>query len=186
MGRGVPSTLAYARQFTGDQPFMTIRNLKAAVAGSALLALALSANVAQAATAAANAKAQILKALTVAKTLDLDFGTVVSAAASATVDLTAAGVRTCGAGLACAGTAVPARFEITGSVAQVVNIATTNASLTGPGAAMSATLTPSSALLTLTGVPTTDFFRVGGVLNVGAAQVEGAYTGIFTVTVNYQ
>ena len=138
------------------------------------------------ATASANAKAQVLKALTVAKTVDLDFGTIISGAASATVNLTAAGTLTCGTGLICAGTPATARFEITGTVAQVVNIATTNASLTGPGAAMSATLSPSTALLTLTGVPATDFFRIGGVLNVGGAQVEGTYNGSFTVTVNYQ
>jgi hypothetical protein len=165
---------------------MTIRSFKAVLAASAMLALGLSANVAQAATASANAKAQILKALTVAKTADLDFGTIVSGATSATVNLTAAGVLTCGTGLVCAGTPIPGRFEITGTAAQVVTIATTNASLTGPGAAMSATLSPSSALLTLTGVAATDAFKVGGVLNVGGNQVEGVYTGSFTVTVNYQ
>lgn len=164
---------------------MTISNLKAVLAGTAMLALALSSN-AQAATASASAKAQILKALSVEKKVDLDFGTIVSAPVSATVTLTPAGGLSCSAGLVCAGTSAPAKFEISGTAAQVVNIATTNASLTGPGAAMSATLSPSSALLTLTGVPATDFFQVGGILNVGGNQVEGSYAGSFTVTVNYQ
>jgi hypothetical protein len=165
---------------------MTIRTFKAVLAGSAMLALGLSANAAQAATATANAKAQILKAITVTKTADLDFGTVVSGAAAANVTLTSAGALTCGAGLVCAGTPVVGAFGVTGTTAQVVNVSTTNASLTGPGAAMAATLSSSVSSLTLTGIAATDAFKVGGVLTVGANQVEGVYAGSFTVTVNYQ
>ncbi|MDB5715122.1 MAG: hypothetical protein JWO15_2519 [Sphingomonadales bacterium] len=165
---------------------MTIRTFKAVLAGSAMLALGLSANAAQAATATANAKAQILKAITVTKSADLDFGTIVSGAAASTVALTTAGALTCGTGLTCAGTAIPAGFAITGTNTQVVNISTTNASLTGPGAAMNAVLSPSVTSLTITGTAATDVFKVAGVLSVGVNQVEGVYSGTFTVTANYQ
>jgi hypothetical protein len=165
---------------------MTIGTLKAVMAGSAMLALGLGANAAQAATGSANAKAQILKAITVVQKADLDFGTIVTGAAAATVALTSAGALTCGVGLTCAGTPLPARFEIGGTAGQIVTVATSNASLTGPGTAMGAALTSSTSLLTLTGVQTTDVVKVGGVLTVGASQVEGVYNGSFTLTVNYQ
>jgi hypothetical protein len=166
---------------------MTIRSLKTLLACSAMLALGMTANASQAATATANAKAQIIKAISVAQKADLDFGTIVSANAAATVGVTALGVRSCGTGLVCAGTPIAAKFEITGTAAQLVTIATSNASLTSPGnVAMPATLTPSAGTMTLAGVAATDAFTVGGVLTVGANQGEGVYSGAFTVTVNYQ
>jgi hypothetical protein len=165
---------------------MNIRTFKAVLASSAVLALGLGANAAQAATATANAKVQILKAITVAKTADLDFGTVVTGASAGTVTLTAAGGFTCGTGLVCAGTAIPARFEVTGTALQFVTVSTGNATLLGPGVSMGAVLTASVPSFKLTGVAATDAFTVGGVLSVNAAQVEGSYSGSFTVNVNYQ
>jgi hypothetical protein len=166
---------------------MTNRSFKAVLACSAMLALGLSASAAQAATATANAKAQIVKAVSVNWKNDLDFGTIVSSNAAATVGLTPLGVRTCGVGLVCAGTPVAAKFEITGTAAQIVTIATSNASLTSTGnTAMAASLTPSAATMALAGIAATDAFTVGGTLTVGANQGEGVYSGSFTVTVNYQ
>lgn len=166
---------------------MTIRSMKAVLAGSAMLALGLSANSAQAATATADAKAQIIKAITVTQKNDLDFGTIVSSAAASTVTLTAAGARTCGVGLVCAGTPVAAKFEIGGTAAQLVNISTSNATLASVGnTSMPAVLTVSASTMTLAGVAATDAFTVGGVLSVGVNQGQGVYAGNFTVTVNYQ
>lgn len=165
---------------------MTIRTFKAILAGSAMLALGMGANAAQAATATANAKASILKAITFTKNTDVDFGTVVSGAGAATVGLSNAGVITCGTGLVCAGTPAVGQFAISGTTGQVVLVSTSNASLTGPGAAMGAALATSVASITLTGVAATDVFKVAGTLTVGAAQVEGVYSGAFTVTANYQ
>ena len=48
---------------------------------------------------------------------------------------------------------------------------------------MTASLTPSTGTITLAGG---DSFSVGGTLNVGANQADGAYSGTFTVTVDYQ
>ncbi len=56
-------------------------------------------------------------------------------------------------------------------------------SLTGPGSAMTVTLTDPGAG-TLTGG--TDTFNVGGTLAVGASQTAGSYSGTYTVSVNYQ
>lgn len=166
---------------------MTNRSFKAVMAGSAMLALGLSANAAQAATATANAKAQIIKAITVTQKNDLDFGTIVSGVAAATVALTPASARTCGVGLVCAGTAVAAKFEIGGTAAQLVNISTSDAILTSTGnPSMPASLTVSVGTMTLAGVAATDAFTVGGTLSVGANQAQGVYSGSFTVTVNYQ
>ena len=56
-------------------------------------------------------------------------------------------------------------------------------SLTGPGTAMTATLTNDGGG-SLTGG--TDTFNVGGTLSVGASQTAGSYSGTYTVSVNYQ
>ena len=90
---------------------MTIRFMKAALAGT-VFAAAFASTGAQAATATATAKAQILQQITVAKTSDLDYATIVTGAAASTVIVTPAGVRTCGAGLVCTGTATAAGFSV--------------------------------------------------------------------------
>jgi hypothetical protein len=164
---------------------MTIRTFKAVLAGSAMLALGLSANVAQAATANAIAKAQIVKALTISKTFDLNFGTVITGATGSTVEVKTDNTLVCGSGLTCAGAFNSAQFALAGSNNVVVAVSTTNASLTGPGAAMSAVLAPATPTVTLSATGAADI-KVAGILSVNGAQVEGAYTGSFTVTANYQ
>ena len=162
---------------------MTNRFAKAALAGTVFVA-AFGASGAQAATATATAKAQILKQLTVAKTADLDFGTIVTGAAASTVIVSPAGVRTCGVGLVCTNAVTAAGFSIVGTTGSVVTIAADpTVSLTSGANNMTATLLSSAATRTLTG---TDAFTVGGTLAVGASQADGAYAGTFTVTVNYQ
>jgi len=161
---------------------MTTRFTKAALAATAAAA-AFAATGAQAATATADAKAQILRQITVTKTADLDFGTIVTGAAASTVVISPTGARTCGAGLVCTNAVSAAGFGIVGTVGQVVTIASDpTVALTSGANNMSATLLTSAATRTLTG---TDAFTVGGTLAVGANQADGAYTGTFTVTVNY-
>jgi Mat/Ecp fimbriae major subunit len=161
---------------------MTNRFAKAALAAT-VAAAAFAATSAQAATATADAKAQILRQITVTKTADLDFGTIVTGAAASTVVISPAGVRTCGVGLVCTNAVTAAGFGIVGTVGQVVTIASDPTVTLASGANnMSATLLTSAATRTLTG---TDAFTVGGTLAVGANQADGAYTGTFTVTVNY-
>ena len=165
---------------------MTTKTNKAVFAAAAIAAL-FGAQGANAATATATAKAKILKQITVTKSSDLDFGTIVTGATASTVAVSAAGVATCGSGLTCTGTTTAAGFGVTGTTGEVVTISAAGpVSLTSGANTMSATLVASSATKTLTGVATTDAFTVGGTLAVGANQADGVYSGNFTVTVNYQ
>lgn len=162
---------------------MTIRSIKAALVGAALLA-GFGATSAQAATASATARAQILRQVTLTKTADLDFATIVTAATASTVQVSPAGVRTCGAGLTCTGTVTAAAFGIVGTTGQTVTLAAAGpVTLTSGANTMTATLATSAATRVLTG---TDSFTVGGTLSVGANQADGVYTGSFNVTVDYQ
>ncbi len=159
------------------------RSFKAALVGAALLA-GFSASSAQAATATATARAKILKQITVTKTADLDFGTIIVGATGDTVVLTAAGVRTCTV-VTCTGTPTAAAFGIVGTTGETVTLAATgSATLTSGGNTMAInTYTTSAATRVLTG---TDSFSVGASLVVGANQADGVYTGTVNVTVNYQ
>ena len=163
---------------------MTIRLMKAALAASTVAALAFGASAANAATASATAKATILKQVTLTKTADLDFGTIVTAPTAGTVTISPAGAKTCPAPLVCTGTVAAAAFGIVGTTGQVVAITVpASVTLTSGSNNMTAALTGSAATRTLTG---TDAVTVGGALSVGASQADGVYAGTFSVTVDYQ
>jgi hypothetical protein len=159
--------------------------MKAAVASSVLAVSVMGANAANAATASADARANILQQVTVTSDgSDLDFGTIVSGAAASTVAVSSAGAVTCGGGLVCSGATTAAGFDVTGTTGETVDVSSdASVTLTGPTSTMTASLTPSAATILLDG---TDAFTVGGTLNVGASQADGAYVGTFNVTVNYQ
>ena len=163
---------------------MNTRFFKAALVGTAALG-AFAATGAQAATATAVAKAQILKQITVTRNTDLDYATIIPGAVASTVIVTPGGVRTCGAGLVCTGTASAADFSVTGTIGQVATVAVpATVTLTSGVNTMTSTLLASAATITLAA---TNNFQVGGTLSVGANQVDGAYVSApFTVTVNYQ
>lgn len=167
---------------TGTNNTMTNTFRAAALAATAVLGLAGSA--ASAATATATAKAKILKQVSVTKTSDLDYATIVSSPAASTVIVATDGTRTCGAGLTCTGTTTAAGFGVVGTTGQVVTVTVpATVSLTSGTNTMTSTLLSSAATLTLTG---TDKFTVGGTLAVGANQIDGNYAGTFNVTVDYQ
>ena len=162
---------------------MTNRFMKAALVCTIATA-AFASTGAQAATATATARAQILQQLTVTRVADLDYATIVTGAAASTVIVTPAGARTCGAGLVCTGTATAANFSVVGTIGQVATVSVPAAvTLTSGANTMASTLVSSTALMTLAA---TNNFTVGGTLSVGANQADGAYAGTFTVTVNYQ
>jgi hypothetical protein len=168
---------------------MKLNMIKSVLAGSAFVALGLGATSAQAATnsVTANANAKILAAVTVTKSTDLNFGTAVSGAAAGTVAVSTGGAQTCTTVVCTGGGATAAGFAIQGTAGGNVAITVpATVSLTGPGTAMSATLTSSAASLVLTGVAATDVFQVGGSLPVAINQAGGSYTGTFTVSVAYQ
>jgi Mat/Ecp fimbriae major subunit len=161
---------------------MNTKIFKAAIVGSVLAATSFGATAAHAATATATARATILRQVTVTNTSDLQFGTIVSGASAANVGVDTAGARTCGAGLVCTGTTTAAGFNVTGTTGQVVTVSVpASVSLTSGSNNMTATLSSSNSTLTMAGS-----FTVGGSLGVAASQADGAYAGVFTVTVDYQ
>lgn len=165
---------------------MTKKLYSAVLAGTAALAVGLGATSANAATTSANATAEIVQAITIVEDDVLNFGVIVPAGAASTVDITAGGTVTCGAGLTCSGSAVPGAFTATGSDGYDVDISVdASTSLTSGANSMTVNnLAPSAATATLTGGTTT--FTVGGTLNVGANQVAGVYSGNYNVSVDYQ
>lgn len=159
--------------------------MKAALASSVLVASVVGANAAEAATASADARANILKQVSVdSNDVDLNFGTIITGASASTVAVNTSGVATCGTGLVCSGTTTAAGFTIDGTSGATVDISVdSSVTLTGPSGTMSAALASSASTLVLDG---TDAFAVGGTLSVGANQADGAYVGTFNVSVDYQ
>lgn len=162
-----------------------------AVAGALVATLGLSAGMAHAApaTASATASARVLKQITVTNTSDLDFGTIVAGTSASTVAVSTGGARTCGSGLTCTGTVSSANFNVSGTNNTVVTITGDNtvSLANGTGGTMSASLTRSASTLTLASSgPVGGSFQVGGTLSLAANQADGAYTGTFNVTVDYQ
>ena len=149
-----------------------------------IAALGFVGTAASAATATGTAKALILRPITVTKTADLDYARIVTGAAASTVIITPAGGRTCGVGLTCLGTAAAGAFDVVGTIGQVATVSVPATVTLSSGANnMSSTLVSSAATLTLAA---TNSFSVGGTLSVGANQPDGAYSGNFVVTVDYQ
>lgn len=144
----------------------------------------------------ADAKVKVLKPLTITKSTDLDFGTVVpSTTATGTVVVNAgSAAANCSTGLTCTKTASSASFAVKGSKNALISVTyPTTVSLTqtagtgtgaGTGAPMLVTFTakPASPALDTKG----DFsFAVGGSLAVAADQADGNYSAPFNVTVDY-
>ena len=172
----------FLTNLSGDQTNMT-KTFKA-LALTGVIALGFSASAANAATASATAKANILKQITVTKTADLDYATIVTGAAASTVVITPGGARTCGAVLVCTGTATAAAFSVVGTVGQIATVSVpATVTLTSGANSMTSTLVSSAATLTLAA---SNSFTVGGTLSVGASQADGVYSGTFVATVDYQ
>lgn len=84
----------------------------------------------------------------------------------------------------CSGSPLAANFTVVGTVGQIALVTVPGTvSLTSAGNTMSSTLVSSAATMTLAASNT---LTVGGTLSVGANQVEGVYSGQFTVNVDYQ
>jgi hypothetical protein len=147
------------------------------------------------ASATANASATIIAPITLTWVSDLNFGNVVTSAATGTVTLDAAGTRTAGAGAsilaAQPGTVTVANFTVGGNVGW--NYAITlpgSVSIDDPGLGDPMTVDTFTSTPTTSGTigaGGTQTLTVGATLHVGANQVAGVYTSAtpFTVTVNY-
>jgi hypothetical protein len=103
--------------------------------------------------------------------------------------MSAAGEFRCGAGLTCLDTHRVAKFNIVGAPGQLVTIASDSnvilSSVGGVGRMQAALNLSTSSMKLSVGSNLSNIFTVGGTLNVAANQAEGVYTGVFTVTVDY-
>ncbi len=131
-----------------------------------------------------NASAQIAIPVTIAETTALDHGTVTASGSLGTVTISVAGVRGVTGGVAALGGS-PSQgiFSVTGE--QNSAFTTTmdpTSTLSGPGAPMVATLGNDAPANLTTGSAT---INVSSSLAVAASQVAGAYSGTYSITVNY-
>jgi Domain of unknown function (DUF4402) len=147
---------------------------------------------ASAAGSSAQASAVTLRPLSLVKTADLEFGSLIPSATAGTAIVNAStDVRTVAGGVIGAGGATPraARFTAAG-VFNVIALITLPASITltrggGTETMTVDTITSNGPTLRLFPGSATIDITVGGRLNVGANQVAGSYAGTFNVTVIY-
>lgn len=164
-------------------------SLRFAVVGA--IAAASFAGSAQAATTATgNATAEVLSSLTVTSTADLLFGQI-AANTGGTVTVNADATVGSSGTLIATGSRSPAAFNVAGSpnAMVLVSLPTTPVNLTRSGGTETMSLggfnTNPGGAFQLDGTGN-GLFHVGGTLNVGNAQVAGAYAGSFQVSVEYQ
>lgn len=175
---------------------MKTRIFAAAAAVAALAALS-SPAFAQSASTTGTGSITVIRPLTITKTSDMKFGTVVRpTTGSGTVVLSAAGVRSVTGGVAALSsgdTPVAAAFTVAGEGGQSVSI-TIPATFTMTSGADSLTVTTSNnltgsasaqALSNALGAAGTLAFAVGGSVPIASTQNTGAYTGSFTVSAAY-
>ena len=138
-----------------------------------------------------SATARIIRPLTLTATGSLNFGTIVmnGVTANRTIALSDANVVDCAGGSAevvCSGVTSVPTYNVRGTNNQVVTIIKTASTLNGSNGG-TLTLTPTgdpTVTLTSSGSPGDDF-TIGGDITIGAATVDGLYTGTVDVTVDY-
>lgn len=141
----------------------------------------------------AQANAKIYKPLALSKVQNLDFGVIVEGPGAwpgEVVSISQAGVLTCGGGtnLTCTGSVQPAKYHLAGTNNANVTVTCPGFNLNGPGGATLA-FTPSfpgTVNLGATGLATGVDFSIGGSITVASTTPDGAYTGTFAVTADYQ
>ena len=144
---------------------------------------------AQAAQTTIQARASVLKALSLTKKQDLNFGTIALSGAAGTsiVSMSTAGVLTCPASVTCAGAAVPAIMNVQGSNNQLIRITVGSANLVNAVDGSTIPLTPiapATISLTNSGAPGNDF-NIGGSIAIPST-ADGTYVGNLVVTADYQ
>lgn len=158
----------------------------AAMAGIAALGFGGSAVLA--ADATGSASVTIATPIAISQTTALDFGTVTASASAGTAVISTAGARSVTGGVgALGGSPAAAVFAVTGQGNNAFSITLpSSATLNGPSAA---TMTVDTFAHNAGASPAlssgSKTVNVGATLNVGANQTVGAYTGNYTVTVNY-
>jgi hypothetical protein len=146
---------------------------------------------ASAATRAAAANSRVIVPITITKTADLNFGSIVPSAAAGTVVINrVTGVATKTGGVTLIGALHnAASFQVTGQPSQAyvitVGAAPTLTSVSGPQTMRVTALRLNGARNRAMAVSGTATLTVGGTLAVAANQAFGQYVGSFTVTVAY-
>ena len=175
----------------GTTPGFLGRRLAMALAGLAGLgALALDSAPALAASDTGTANATIIAPITISANLTLEYGQIVTGSSASVVRISTAGARSLVSGDASlsGGTFRAGTFDITGepSATYAITLPGSAATLTSGGNTMTVDTWVSSvgATGTLSGGGL-ETFTVGADLNVGATQASGAYTGTYSVTVDY-
>ncbi len=170
---------------------MGTKNIRAPL-WAALIVIALSPATANAAAANAQANAVTLRPLSLVKTADLEFGSLIPSATAGTATVNATtDVRTVGGGATGASGATPgaARFTAAGlfNVLALITLPPTIVLTRGGGPeTMTVTnITTNGPTLRLFPGSATIDVRIGGRLNVGANQAAGSYSGTFNLTVIY-
>lgn len=164
-----------------------MKKLAVAVALAASVVL-LSADTADAATGTASV--QIVNAIAISKTVDLNFGQIIGGAASVvTVDPAGERALVSGTATLAGGPVAAAEFAVVGGIGSIytITLPVGPVSLT-PGTMTVSDFTSSPTVAAkgeLDGAGTQTLF-VGGQLNVGATPALGVYTGDFEVTVAYE
>jgi Domain of unknown function (DUF4402) len=174
-------------------------------AGVALLLLMCAAMLSTTPAAAQNGvgqtKAQLSAAIILTKSSDLFFGDIaVGTGGTVTINAQTGAVTTAGGIVSVTATTSRARFTAIGTQGRVITMSLSPApnitlNRVGGGATMTVnqlrrsinggTAGPMGPNFTLPSNGTADI-AIGGRLNVGANQMQGVYTGTFTLTVNYQ
>ena len=159
------------------------------VMAATLIAFA-AATPASAASVNASVKAKVLKPLQLTVKQGLDMGTILMSGtitSNLNVSLSQTGVLTCPAPLTCSGTALPAILNLAGSNGTPVTILAPAVDLTNEtGAKLRFTpIVPTTITLTNSGNPGTDF-NMGGSLVITATTADGNYSGVVSVTADYQ
>lgn len=169
--------------------FLRMTSLAAAAAAALVATPAAAANPDKNATATA----RIIKPLTLTWVQDLDLGTVLLSGAGSwageTVGITRAGVFSCSAGnIVCSGTTKVAKYAVTGTQGQTVNITAGNVTMVNQNDNTKTLLLtvdkPASIVVANSGTPGTEF-SLGGAITVNSTTADGVYLGTFDVTVNY-
>jgi hypothetical protein len=130
------------------------------------------------------ASVTVLAPLTLTQTQGLDFGTITSGASSGTVTIDAAGARTVasGVGSVAADAGQQAIFTVAGDTSNAIDVVV-GSNITGFSGGITGTTTSGTLPTALTSGSAT--FNVGGSLTIPASTTAGAYSGTYTVSVNY-
>lgn len=172
---------------SSQKDFYMLNKMKIMLAGT-IVAASLVSGAAHAASAPAEAEAEILTPVALSAVTNLNFGLIASGATAGTVELTTSNTPTC-VDVICVGTAAArGSFQVTAAKqGQVIALSLTDNTITldnPDGDTMDATLTLSNASITFDSASLQTVY-VGGLLNVDANQPAGVYDADFEVNADY-